>query len=327
MRWNTSWINRIWYDDVPPPWWLRLLSHLYRLLLFLEKLSFRCGFRRSVKLPVPIVVVGNITVGGTGKTPLVIALVEKLRNCGWKPGVISRGYGGTEKGPYLLDNQSEPRTVGDEPCLIYQQTQVPVAIGRNRVAVARLLLDETDVDVIIADDGLQHWQLIGNVEICVLDGQRRFGNGKLFPAGPLRESIDRLENIDFIICNGGQAQNREIPMRLTGDQAINLFNPKIYRPLRDFSGQKIHAFAGIGHPERFLQHLISYELDVNFYSFPDHYAFCEKDIRFNDDSPVFMTEKDAVKCRRFAGTEHWYMPVRAKLPDVFYESIFKILDG
>lgn len=325
MKWNTTWINNIWYGNTPAPWWLRCFSQLYKFLFSLKKSAFQFGLSHAVRLPVPVIVVGNITVGGAGKTPLVIALVEELRARGWRPGVISRGYGGSKRGACLLNGYSKPSVVGDEPCLIYKRTAAPVAIGRNRIAAAQLLLEKADINLLIADDGLQHLRLARDVEICVVDGQRRFGNGELLPAGPLRELLEQLNSVDFIVCNGDKPQVNEIPMTLVGDKTVNLLEPTLCRSLYEFSGQRVHAVAGIGHPQRFAQHLHSYGIDVDLRAFPDHHLFASKDISFTDDLPVLMTEKDAVKCHDFACASHWYVPVRAELPTKFYETIFMIV--
>ncbi|MBP6330436.1 MAG: tetraacyldisaccharide 4'-kinase, partial [Dokdonella sp.] len=190
--------------------WMRALVPLYRLLACLRALPYRMGLLRAVRIPVPLVVVGNVSVGGTGKTPLVLALVEFLRKRGWNPGVVSRGHGGSERGPRLLDETATPHRVGDEPCLMHRRG-VPVAIGRRRDHAA-LLLPSIGVDVIIADDGLQNPALARDLEICVLDGARRLGNGHLLPAGPLRESPERLARVDFVVCNGQGAGRNEIAM-------------------------------------------------------------------------------------------------------------------
>ncbi|MER3547353.1 MAG: tetraacyldisaccharide 4'-kinase, partial [Rhodanobacteraceae bacterium] len=188
-----------WYQDRPPAWWALPIATLYCLVVHIRRALYRRGWKRVEKLPLPVIVAGNITVGGAGKTPLVIALADALRARGFKPGVVSRGYGGNADSPVLLDENPDPRVVGDEPALIKLRTQVPVAIGRDRPAAVRLLLEQ-NVNVIVADDGLQHYALARDIEICVIDGARRFGNGRLLPAGPLREPLSRLLEMDFIVC-------------------------------------------------------------------------------------------------------------------------------
>jgi tetraacyldisaccharide 4'-kinase len=250
----------------------------------------------------------------TGKTPLTIALAEALRRRGHRPGVVSRGYGGTERGPLLLDEQPDPRKVGDEPCLI-RAAGTPVAVGRDRPAAAQLLI-EAGCDVVIADDGLQHYRLRRDIEICVIDGLRRFGNGRMLPAGPLRESAARAGKADFRVCNGGAASIGEVPMQLAGGTVSAVLDGHA-RSLDEFRGQRVHAVAGIGHPERFFDSLRAAGIEVVPHAFPDHHAYAAEDLNFRDDDPVLMTEKDAVKCRAMALPHWWAVPVRAVLPESF----------
>lgn len=313
-------IARIWYDGAPVPLALRALVPVYRGLRALHLAPYRFGLRRAARVAAPVIVVGNLTAGGSGKTPLVIALAENLRLHGFRPGVVSRGYGGTERGPLLLDDLPDPRRVGDEPCVIRRRTGVEVAIGRDRARAAALLL-ERGVNVVIADDGLQHVALARDLEICVVDGQRRFGNGLLLPAGPLREPLARLESIPLRVCNGGAAQAGEIPMRLAGDVAVPVQRAALTRPLDAFAGQRVHAVAAIGNPERFFLALRAHGIEIVAHPFPDHHAFVAADLAFGDDAPVLMTEKDAVKCVAFADARHWCVPVRAELPASFFEAV------
>jgi tetraacyldisaccharide 4'-kinase len=313
-------IERIWYGDSAIPWWLAALVPLYRLLRWLHLTPYRLGWRKSLRLNVPVIVVGNLTAGGNGKTPVVIALVESLRSRGFKPGVVSRGHGGSERGPLLVDDVSPPARVGDEPCLIRKRTGAAVAIGRDRARAARLLL-ERGVDVVIADDGLQNPSLRRDIELCVIDGQRRFGNGRLLPAGPLREPLTRLADIPFQICNGGAAQANEIPMRLSGDMAVSLTGAASTRTLESFAGQRVHAVAAIGNPARFFDSLRAHGIEVVAHAFPDHHAFVAADLVFDRDLPLLMTEKDAVKCQVFALPNAWCVPVRAELPASFFDAI------
>ena len=313
-------IDRIWYDGAPVPFWMKALVPLYRALVAANRLSWSSGLRKPVQLPLPVVVVGNITAGGTGKTPLVMALIDALRKRGWKPGVVSRGYGGSADRPMLLGADSDPAVVGDEPSLIRHRSAVPVATGRKRHQAALLLLDQ-DVDVILADDGLQNPSLVRDVEICVIDGQRRFGNGMLLPAGPLREAANRLDRNQFLVCNGGQALPGEIPMQLLGSTAKPVDGNQAPRSLSEFVGQKVHAIAAIGNPKRFFDSLRSHGIEIIEHPFPDHHPLTSADLDFNDSHPILMTEKDAVKCLAFAKAHHWKVPVDAKLPDSFFDAI------
>jgi tetraacyldisaccharide 4'-kinase len=317
----------VWYGNRSPPLRLRFLSAIYAWLTASRRWLYRRGLCKSVRLPVPVVVVGNISVGGTGKTPLAIALIHALRTRGFAPGVVSRGHGGSAKGVRLLDANSDPAVAGDEPVLVEQATGAPVAVGRDRVAAARLLLAQGGVDVVIADDGLQHYALARNVEICVIDGERRFGNARLLPAGPLREPVSRLEHCDFRVCNGGTPSPGETAMTLSGDFAQMLGAPASRRPLPQFRGSPLHAIAGIGNPARFFQQLRAAGLTVLEHAFVDHHAFRAQDLDFGDDLPVLMTEKDAVKCRAFAQSRYWCVPVRAQLSDEFFDAVAARLKG
>lgn len=283
---------------------------------------YRRSWLKATRLPVPVILVGNINVGGAGKTPLTIALVEALRARGFKPGVVSRGYGGSARTPLLLDAQPEPVVVGDEPALIRLRTGAPVAIGANRPAAARLLL-EAGVDVVIADDGLQHYALARDVEICVVDGVRRFGNDQLLPAGPLREPLARLREVDFIVCNGGEAHAGEVPMRLLPGDAVSLSDPSCTQPLAAFAGSSVHAIAGIGNPARFFAALRKLGINVVEHAFPDHHRYLATDLEFGDAAAVLMTEKDAIKCRAFAADNGWAIPVAAELPATFFDALVR----
>lgn len=319
------WAEDIWYKDPFIGTWLMPLGFLFSDAVRFRKFLYRIGLLKSHKLPVPVIVVGNITVGGTGKTPFVIWLAGLLKDAGYRPGIISRGYGGqAESWPQWVDSHSDAASVGDEALLIARQTACPVAVGPLRVDAARLLLDQTDCNVILSDDGLQHYALARDIEIAVIDGARRFGNGYCLPAGPLREPINRLESVDFRVVNGGPAEDNEITMLLNGDQAVNLANGQ-YKPLKEFSGVQCHALAGIGNPERFFSLLEKAGVSCKTHSFPDHYLFQARDIEFNDDSPVLMTEKDAVKCTGFAGKQHWAVPVKAVLAPGFSEHLLNLL--
>lgn len=313
-------LESIWYGGTPIPLWLSALVLLYRGLRALHVAPYRFGWRVPKQLGVPLIVIGNLTAGGSGKTPLTIALVEALRLRGWKPGVVSRGYGGSQRDPLLLDDMPTPARVGDEPCLIRQRTGVPVAVGRDRHRAAMLLV-ERGVDVVIADDGLQNPALARDIEVCVIDGQRRFGNARLLPAGPLREPLSRLAHLSLKVCNGGVAQTGETAMRLVGDMAVPVARSAGVRPLESFSGQRVRAVAAIGNPERFFDGLRAHGIDVVPHAFPDHHSFVASDLQFGDDLPLLMTEKDAVKCTAFASKGFWCVPVRAELPDTFFDAV------
>ena len=319
------WATDIWYKDPFIGVWLMPLGFLFSDAVKFRKFLYRLGVLKAHTLPVPVIVVGNITVGGTGKTPLIIWLAGFLNASGFKPGIISRGYGGQAVSwPQRVTADSDAKEVGDEALLIAQQTGCPMAVGPLRVEAAKLLLLQTDCDVILSDDGLQHYALNRDIECAVIDGERRFGNGYCLPAGPLREPIERLNSVDFVIVTGEKSEDREFPMQLVGDTAINLATGE-QKPLAEFNGVDCHALAGIGNPERFFKLLAAAGLTCTPKSFPDHYPFQRQDIEFADNKPVLMTEKDAVKCTAFAGKRHWYLPVKAVPDPVFAEQLLNLL--
>lgn len=313
--------ERIWYQGEPAPLSWRLLARLYGAVTALRRHAYRRGWLRSYRLEKPVVVVGNISVGGTGKTPLTVALIQALAARGLRAGVVSRGYGGSERGPLLVAADSRAAQVGDEPLLIHHLSGAPVAIGRDRVAAARLLLDSTALDVILADDGLQHYRLGRKVEICVIDGARRFGNRRLLPAGPLREPLSRLDSVDFRVCNGGLAHADEVSLHLREDGARRLLAPAERVPLEQFAQRRVHAVAGIGNPQRFFDSLRACRIEVVAHAFADHHLFTPQDLAFGDELPVLMTEKDAVKCREFAQPHWWQVGLQVQLPDAFLDSL------
>jgi tetraacyldisaccharide 4'-kinase len=305
-----SWLNSIWYDRAAPPWWLVPLSLAYGAVSGGRRFAYIHRLRRATRIACPIVVVGNLSVGGTGKTPLVCWLVAHLIERGYHPGVVTRGYGGSSRNVRRIAASDDPATVGDESILLARRTGAPVAIGRDRPAAAQLLVS-AGCDVIVSDDGLQHYALARDCEIAVIDGDRRFGNGWLLPAGPLREAPGRLKVADAIVVNGGRALlPGALSMRLEAKNAVSLRGGAV-RPLRDFAGKSIHAIAGIGNPERFFNMLRSRGIEVLGRPLADHARLTRGDIEFGDDKSVLMTEKDAVKCAAIAGEQHWYVPVAA----------------
>jgi len=316
-----------WYHRSLITWLLLPISWLFCLLVLVRRAFYRFGVLSSYQLPVPVIVVGNISVGGTGKTPLVIALVELLRTRGWTPGVISRGYGGqATEWPQPVHANSAARLIGDEPLLIAQRTGVPMVVGPDRIAAAHQLLTANRVDIIISDDGLQHYKMQRDVEIAVVDGARNLGNGHCLPAGPLREPRSRLGKVDFIVVNGGGGGGEGFPMYLEPQSPRCVADDQHMKLLDDFRGQRIHALAGIGNPQRFFQMLERAGLEITCHSFPDHHQYVAADIDFGDAAPVLMTEKDAVKCRSISDGRHWYIPVTARLPDEFGQSLNNFLE-
>jgi len=321
-------IEKVWFNNHPAKWLLvpilLPLSALFWLISTLRRISFNIGLSKSCHLSKPVIVVGNIGVGGNGKTPIVLYLVELTRLLGLTPGVISRGYGGKAPHyPYLLDENSTSLEAGDEPILIQQRCQVPVAVGSDRIASAELLIAQ-GCDIIISDDGLQHYRLARDIELIIVDGKRLFGNGLLLPAGPLREGQWRLPKSDLVIYNGKGTQDYQekhyqfIQMTLVATELCNLLTGERIQ-LMDFV--KLHgavnAIAGIGAPQRFFDTLKEHQLKViNQQSFVDHHAFSLADFNeFDDNIPLLMTEKDAVKCHGFCKENWWYLPVDAAFSD------------
>jgi tetraacyldisaccharide 4'-kinase len=305
-----SWLNRMWYDRAAPPWWLIPLSLAYGAVAGSRRFLYGKRLRRSTRLQRPVIVVGNLSVGGTGKTPLVCWLAARLAERGFTPGVVTRGYRGSFRGVRLVTRSDDPTVVGDESVLLARRTGMPVAAGRDRAAAAQLLVD-AGCDIIVSDDGLQHYALSRDCEIVVIDGDRRFGNGWLLPAGPLRERRARLGSADVVVVNGGRALlDGALSMRLEAKSAVALTGGRT-RPLPAFAGLEVHAVAGIGHPERFFNMLRAHGIEVIGHALPDHARLTPEDVDFPDTKPVLMTEKDAVKCRHAADERHWYVPVSA----------------
>jgi tetraacyldisaccharide 4'-kinase len=313
-------LQAIWYGGSPPPWPLRAASRLFGVVVSLRRAAYRRGVFHSRRLSKPVIVVGNLTVGGSGKTPLVIWLAQRLCERGLRPGVVLRGYGGSALAggvPQLVATDSDAAVVGDEALLLRLRTGVPVAIARDRVGAAQLLV-AAGVDVIIADDGLQHLRLARDFEIAVIDAARGLGNGYLLPAGPLREPPQRLSTVDAVVTNGEAGASALVPgaksgfaMRLTGDWLCTLADSGEPVALSSLAGKAVHAIAGIGNPQRFFAQLAAAGIKVVGHAFPDHHCYRASDLEFGDDLPLLMTEKDAVKCRRFAAANRWYLPVAA----------------
>ncbi|MAT66569.1 MAG: tetraacyldisaccharide 4'-kinase [Gammaproteobacteria bacterium] len=308
-------LDRLWYQGHPLALALTPLALLYCAVVWLRRRAYQLGLLPSHRLGVPVIVVGNITAGGTGKTPLIAWLATWLRAQGYTPGIIARGYGGrARQWPQQVRPDSDPRTVGDEPVLLARRTGCPMAVGPDRAAAARALLEHSDCDIIISDDGLQHYALARDIEIAVVDGDRRYGNGFCLPAGPLREPRSRLKDINLIVCNGTPGRG-EFGMHYVPGNLVNVHDPDRQQPLEQLRGQSVDAVAGIGHPERFFRLLERQGLTCRKQrTFPDHHAWRETDFAFADaHTPVVMTEKDAVKCERLARDNLWYLPIQAEL--------------
>ncbi|MCK4843219.1 MAG: tetraacyldisaccharide 4'-kinase [Methylococcales bacterium] len=326
MKKNFSrWLQDAWYTEMYVSSAIMPLSMLYDDAMRFRRFLYKTGVLKKTRLTVPVIIVGNITVGGTGKTPLVLWMARFLREEGFKPGIISRGYGGNaETWPQWVDGDSRAEVVGDEAVLMAMRSDCAVVVGPERVTSARLLLDKSDCDVILSDDGLQHYAIERDIEIAVIDGERRFGNGYTLPCGPLREPITRLETVDLVIVNGVAEEENEFSMTIEGDIAVNLVT-KEEKLLSDFALIPSHAVAGIGNPKRFFNLLERKSIAIDCHSFPDHHQFIAEDILFEDDKPILMTEKDAVKCMDFASDKHWYVPIKAVPQQQFVDKLLTLI--
>ncbi len=319
-------LQRIWYGRSPTALWLLPLAWLFCALAGLRRRLYRHGLLRAQRLPAPVIVVGNITVGGTGKTPLVAWLAARLREAGFRPGLIARGHGGTARSwPQQVRRDSDPRVVGDEPVLLARLTGCPMAVGPDRVEAARQLLDHSDCDILLSDDGLQHYRLGRDLEIAVLDGVRRLGNGFCLPAGPLREPPSRLREVDFVVTQGLPGRG-EYGFKLRPAALVSLAGPARREPLEDWRGRRVHAVAGIGHPQRFFELLRRAGLEVVEHPFPDHHPFTAEDRSvIADGDPVIMTAKDAVKWSRLADEGDWYLDTEITVDERLWPLIEKRL--
>lgn len=301
------------------------LSLIFGSVAAVRRLAYRAGGLRTHRVGVPVVVIGNITVGGSGKTPLLIWAARHLQRLGYHPGVISRGYGGKASNwPQQVRPDSDTEVVGDEAVLIARWTGCPVAVGPDRVTAACALLKHHRCDVLLSDDGLQHYSLGRDLEIAVIDGARRLGNGMLLPAGPLREGAWRLREVDMVVVNG-QGMTGEFSSRLRTRDAVNLVTGERCA-VRSFRATPVHAVAGIGNPTRFFDMLEHMGLTVMPHPFPDHYVFAPADLEFGDTAPVLMTEKDAVKCERFAVPNFWSVPVEAQPEAEFVQQFTRAVE-
>lgn len=317
-----SW-QAAWYGNRRWSFWLLPLTGLFILLSALRRYILLKWQQTS--LATPVIVVGNISVGGTGKTPLLITLVKWLQAQGYTPGIVSRGYGGkAEAYPYLLTADSTAAQAGDEPVTIYQQTGCAVCVGSDRLAAARVLEDQ-GCDLLLSDDGLQHYRLGRDIEIAVVDGQRGVGNGWRLPVGPLREPLSRLSTVDWVVVNSpaphfeltGLADLYFIPMQIHARALVNLVTGDTYE-IASLSAQPVNAVAGIGNPQRFINTLSEAGITSHLHAFPDHHAYSASDLKFDNVWPVVMTEKDAVKCKDFAQPNWYYLSINASLPDAFW---------
>jgi tetraacyldisaccharide 4'-kinase len=328
---------RHWRSRGAIAWLLWPVSLLFGVVISVRRFLYKIRIFPSTHPGIPVIVVGNLTAGGSGKTPLVLRIAEILKERGWKPGIVSRGYlggagaaGGSTRQPRAATIAADPAEVGDEPILLARRSGCPVWVAPDRVAACRTLREQNpECDVLITDDGLQHYALRRDIEVCVVDG-RGFGNGFLHPAGPLREPRSRLRTVDAVVTQGApDAQGYK--MALEGDKLVRFTDARELRPAKSFAGQRMHAVAGIGDPKRFFLQLARFGIKVVPHPFPDHHAFRAEDFAFGDSDPVVMTEKDAVKCKRIVAgnpqAQYWVFPVAASLDPAFERWLLEKLGG
>ena len=323
---------RDWYTPRLTPLTAALApaAPLFRAVTAARRGLYRAGVFRSERLPVPVVVIGNITVGGSGKTPLVIALVEALGARGWHPGIVSRGYGSKNRVPRAVGADAVADSVGDESLLL-ARTGCPVWVGVDRPGAARALLAaHPECDVIVADDGLQHYTLVRDVEIAVVDASRGLGNGLPLPAGPLREPRSRLGEADAVVLLGGNptgAFGREFAMTFVGDRFVRVGANQASADAQAFRRAGVHALAGIGNPQRFFDHLQSLGIAASCHALPDHHRFTRQDLELPGATAILMTEKDAVKCTAFADDRCWALPIEAVVDPKLFALVEEKLRG
>jgi tetraacyldisaccharide 4'-kinase len=298
------------------------VSAIFYALFKIRCFFYKVGLFKTHKFNTPIVIVGNITVGGTGKTPIVMALIKYFKQQNKRVGVVSRGYGGKHtNGSLLVDKNTDVNLSGDESLLIATVSNVPVMVNKNRVQAVKDLINQHQVDLIISDDGLQHYAMGRAVEIAVIDGKRRFGNGFYLPAGPLREPLSRLKSVDFILNNGASV-NMEFGAELIPKVFINV-KTKETKSLDFFKDKYCHSVAGIGHPQRFFDTLQKLGIKLKKHKFADHHPYKIDDLAFNDNYPIIMTAKDCVKCSQFATDKMWYLQVECELNKTFLQKLNK----
>ncbi len=296
------------------------LSGIFYLLVQLRFWLYKVGFFKIYISKIPVIVVGNITIGGTGKTPIVISMVKHFESQGKTVGVVSRGYKGDYSHKVLeVTSTTDPQECGDEPALIAQNTNAIIVVAKKRAEAVKHLTNNEKVDVIISDDGLQHYAMGRDIEIAVIDGVNRFGNGLLLPVGPLREPVKRLKSVDIIINNGAKLDG-ELNCEIKAESFVNIANEES-QPLTYFKDKECYAVAGIGNPTKFFKLLDELGVQSKNKSFVDHHRFVAEDFAFAKDYPVIMTSKDCVKCRHFATDQMWYLSVHAELNSDFYQQL------
>ena len=316
-----KWITQAWYGGVQWTWIFWPLMLLYRFVVKRKRAAYL--LQPPVACGLPVVVVGNITAGGTGKTPVVQALVHALQSNGYRAAIVTRGYGGSlDQFPHLISKADSPAKVGDEPFMMFTAMSVPIVVDPKRARAAQYCAQQLDVDLVICDDGLQHYALARDIEICVVDAQREFGNGQLIPVGPLREPLTRLNAVDYVLRNGEptqavKANSAPLSFQLAPVAWVNLKTQQRLAPTelaQGIKGQAVRSLAGIGNPQRFFNTVAQLGIQSETLAYPDHHAYSKDD--FKDTSITYlMTQKDAIKVQPFAEQNMWYLEVSAQLPD------------
>ena len=301
-------LDHYWYTSSIINWLLLPLSWLYCLVAIIRRKLYRLNFLHSYSSPVPVIVIGNIVVGGSGKTPLLLSLCEYIQKKGFKPGVVSRGYGGSVNGVKQVQQVDLADVVGDEPLMIFQRTKLPVVVGADRVAAIDYLLKNNECDIVLSDDGMQHYRMQRDLEIAVIDADRGFGNGFCLPAGPLRERVSRLQQVDIIAYNGISSDKCSYSLQIV---SLKKLNSDESRTLESFTQKPVHAIAGIGNPQRFFRQLRQNGIEIIEHAFPDHHSYRQQDFSDWSEACIIMTEKDAVKCGQLTLTDGWVIRAEA----------------
>jgi len=314
------------------------LSWLFILVASLRRRLYQRGVLTQTRFKIPVIIIGNLSLGGSGKTPLVIYIAQMLQRRGLRVGIISRGYKGSHQQPTLVNTQSDPVHVGDEPYMIYQHVQCPIVVGKDRVAALQYLLENNTVDVVLSDDGLQHYALARAIEIVVMpfvgvgrsEGTVVPGNTYCLPAGPLREPLSRLKTVDLIVYNAAQIPEPRLDkpaycMQYMPDFLYHAMDLGKKQPLVFFKGLKVHAVAGLGNPSGFFTMLQAAGLDIIPHPYPDHHAYKASDILFGDSLPIILTEKDFVKCTGFVQDQHWVLPIHVCISEAFDKALWDLI--
>ena len=319
--------GKIWYSKSVLSILLLPLSWLFRGVVALRRAYYRICHRRRKVSSAFVIVVGNITVGGTGKTPFLIWLAQRCLDHGLKTGIITRGYKGRRTGQIVeVQPDSQPEDVGDEAVLLARKTACPVVAATDRKQAAALLVKSSQPDVVLSDDGLQHYGMPRDFEIAVVDSTREFGNGRCLPAGPLREPLSRLESCDLVVRNG-RTDDHKFYFEVVPEELILLASRSVRKPLQEFKDRTVHAVAGLGNPVRFFKMLEHAGIHIIEHAFPDHHTYVKADLEFGDDAPILMTEKDAVKCEPFLDSDIWYLPIIVQSNLVLEQRISTLIEG